>query len=348
MLLGLLVASAVVAQQLLPLRSILGLNHIAPCTPAVASVRYPDNAPAPAGRWELAERYPEPRDEVRAATADGRVYVGTGVTTSGDRLVSLDEIFAFDPQRESYETIPAVPSRVDHAAFVGHRGMLYVIGGYVDGTPTGAVWRFSPGPGVWESLPPMHIPRGSPAAAAIGDKIYVVGGSVGNLEQPESISDLEIYDLASKQWTRGPGMPTARHHHAAAATNGRLVVVGGRRDGDLSVDAAEQFDPATGQWFTLPPLPSGAGGLGAVAAGGRVVVVGGGDDDQQWVTPATWALDRERDAWRRLADLNVARHGLAAAAVGPTVYVFGGAPCPGYGRTDVVESLDTSGGASQS
>ena len=52
--------------------------------------------------------------------------------------------------------------------------------------------------------------------------------------------------------------------------------------------------------------------------------MGGGDDDEQWVTPATWALDVERNTWRRLADLNVARHGHAAAAVGPDVFVFGG------------------------
>ena len=45
---------------------------------------------------------------------------------------------------------------------------------------------------------------------------------------------------------------------------------------------------------------------------------GGGDDDEHWMTPATWALDLERNPWRRLADLDAARHGHGAAALGPT------------------------------
>ena len=89
----------------------------------------------------------------------------------------------------------------------------------------------------------------------------------------------------------------------------------------------------------LAPLPLGAGGLAVVSAAGMVVAIGGGDDGENWVTPATWALDPDEGHWRRLADLNVARHGHGAAAVGSDVYVFGGAPCPGYGRTDAVESL---------
>ena len=75
-----------------------------------------------------------------------------------------------------------------------------------------------------------------------------------------------------------------------------------------------------------------------------LVAIGGGDDAEAWVTPATWALDADEGGWHRLADLNVARHGHGAAAVGSEVFVFGGAPCPGYGVTDAVESLKPTAG----
>jgi hypothetical protein len=57
------------------------------------------------------------------------------------------------------------------------------------------------------------------------------------------------------------------------------------------------------------------------------------------VTPATWRYEADADEWTRLADLNVARHGHAATFADGSVFVFGGAPCPGYGAGDTVERL---------
>jgi N-acetylneuraminic acid mutarotase len=334
------VVGAVVAQQLLPLRSILGLTDVSPCVPSLASARFPGNAAAEDGHWRRVRGYPTARDEVRAAAVSGDVYVGSGVVQDDDgSLVSLDEIFRFDPKRGTYRELPPIPSRVDHAAFVGHADRLYVIGGYQDEIPTAAVWRYSPSAGNWDALAPMPTRRGAAAAAAIGGKIYVVGGSSQRQGGEVPLNDLEIYDVATDTWTTGPGMRVPRHHHGAASVGGQLVVVGGRNDDDLSVDAVERFDPSTGEWTTLAPLPLGAGGLAVTASEGQIVAVGGGDDGENWVTPAAWGLRPGQNGWRRLADLNVARHGLGAAAVGSDVYVFGGAPCPGYGRTEVVETL---------
>ena len=67
--------------------------------------------------------------------------------------------------------------------------------------------------------------------------------------------------------------------------------------------------------------------------------MGGGDDAEGWVTPATCSFEPTTDRRSRLADLRTARHHHAAAASGSDVYVFGGAPCPDYGRTDSVEKL---------
>jgi N-acetylneuraminic acid mutarotase len=344
---GFVFAAAVIAREL-PARSILGLVGEGECEPTLASTRFPDNAASEDGRWEAAGTYPIRRDEVRAATVAGRIYVGTGLSASEGRFQAHDELFSFDPAGDSYQSLPDVPVSVDHAALVGHRGMLYVIGGYVDDAPSSAVWRFSPKVQRWEALPAMRIARGSPAAAVVGDRIYVIGGSqeARGVTSEGALSAVEIYDIGTGEWTRGPSMPTARHHHGAAAVNGRIVVAGGRNRDDLSLDVVEQLDTASGRWASLAPLPLGSGGLAVVATPGHVLAIGGGDDTELWVTPATWALDpAAENAWRRLADLDVARHGHGAAVLGSDVYVFGGAPCPGYGRTEVVESLRTTAGA---
>jgi N-acetylneuraminic acid mutarotase len=323
-----------------PLRSTLGLStYDSGCTPGAGHTRLPGDAVSRAGRWRPAPSYPIPRDEVRAAALAGRIYVGSGLRFRGGEVETLDEFFRFDLAREEYRSLPDLPEKVNHAAFVGDRGALYVIGGYKDDQPTASTWRFAPETGRWTALKPMHVPRGSPAAAVIADRIYVVGGAEVDRRGPRPSSALEIYDLDTGEWTRGPDMPTARHHHGAAAVGGVLFVVGGRAAGDLSVDAVERFDPASDQWERLAPLPLGAGGLAVVSVAGMVVAIGGGDDEESWVTPATWGFNPDEGRWRRLADLNVARHGHGAASVGSNVYVFGGAPCPGYGFTDVAESL---------
>lgn len=340
------VGGAALARETLPLRSLLGLADEGPCVPSLSSVRLPGNETAEDGRWERAAPYPVARDEVRAAEVDGAIYVGTGVSLDDGKLTSLDEVFRFDPRGQTYEPVAPVPTRVDHPAFVGHAGALYVIGGYVDELPTAASWRYSPETGRWEELPSMRVARGSPAAAPIDGKIYVIGGSSGEQGSTEPTATVEIYDVATGSWADGPDLRTPRHHHAAAASGDRIVVLGGRGDEDLSLDAVEQLDVSSGEWAALPALPLGSGGLAAVAVGDAIVAIAGGDDAESWVTPATWKLDPGTSTWARLADLNVARHGLGAAAVGPNAYVFGGAPCPGYGRTDVVESLRVAAGTS--
>ena len=143
-----------------------------------------------------------------------------------------------------------------------------MIGGYVDEEPTSNVWRFSPSDGSWEALTSLPSARGAPAAATYRRKIYVVG----DLRRARGRgSDRRPLDLRHRRrlWTSGPDMPTARHHHGAAPANGRLVVLGGRNDDDLSIASSSVSIRTTGEWTTLASLPQGAGGLGTAAVGDR-------------------------------------------------------------------------------
>ncbi|HEU0304887.1 MAG TPA: DUF1668 domain-containing protein [Gaiellaceae bacterium] len=311
-----------------------------PCQPRAQDVLLPFGLESAAGRWERHAPFPIAQDELRAEVVGDTVYVGTGLVHAGANLVSTNVLVAFDPERSTYRRLPGLPRRIDHAGLVAAGGELYLIGGFRDWRPTAEVWKLSPDTGAWTELAPMEVPRGSPAAAAIGGKIYVAGGAAGQ-DAREPTGVVEVFDLATGRWTRGPEMPTARHHAGAAAVGGQLYVVGGRGRRDLSLDVVERLDPQSGQWQALPPLPLGAGGLAVVAAGGRVIAISGGDDGGEgWVTPATWAFDPASSRWQRLADLQTPRHGHAAAAFGGKLYVFGGAPCPDYGLTDSVESLE--------
>ena len=158
-----------------------------------------------------------------------------------------------------------------------------------------------------------------------------------------SYRTVEIFDLTTRSWSSGPPLDVARNHVGVAALGGQVYAVGGRDNGDGSIDTVERLDPGGGGWERAAPLPLGVSSLGLVSAGDRLVAVGGGDDFERWVTPATWAFDPETDRWTRLPDLRRARHGHAATVVDGTLFALGGSPCAGYGVTNVLESLELAG-----
>jgi serine/threonine-protein kinase PknK len=314
-----------------------------PCDPAEAEVREPAQPVQEQGRWRPETPLQVARDELRAVAVRGRIFILNGhlATDSGD-LRSASQVDVYDPATGKYSKAPDTPLPLDHSAVVAYRGDVYLVGGDSNGQPSGGLWRYSPGEENWVELPAMATPRAGHAAGVIGDRLYVVGGMTDSAfvdkERPP-LTSLEIYDFRTGEWSSGPDMPTGRHHFDAAVLDGQLYAIGGRAVDDWALDAVERFDPDSGDWEQLAPLPQGTGGQGVEAVAGRIVVLSGGDDLELWVTPATWAYDAEQDQWRRLPDPTVPRHGNASAVVGDRVYIFGGAPCAGYGRTASAESL---------
>ena len=307
-----------------------------PPTRPGAIFRPPGLAPA-AGSWREEPSDLVARDELRAAVIGQRVYLATG---HGHDATSLRTVTVFDVRSRRYVPGPPAPVPLDHAILVSHRGALYLAGGWEKGRPSKRMWTFSPRTRRWRELASMGVPRAAPAAAVMGDRLYVVGGVSTHFEhEANAMRSMDVYDFRTGRWQPGPAMRTPRHHAGAAAVDGRLYVVGGRTGKLFGLAQLERFDPVQRKWASLTPLPWGVGGLGAVAAGGEVVAISGGNDVEGWVTPGTWGFDPRRGTWRRLPDLRIARHSMAAAVAGDRIYVFGGSQCAGFGRTAAAESL---------
>ena len=336
-----------------PVRDWLGLGEegvpIA-CEYDADKVLTPAAPPAEPGMWRTEPELPgEERPELDAAVIGNLAYVAGGQGWEGGPVSShpLRAMVAFDVERRRYLETPLLPAPVDHTLLVAHQGELYLVGGLRDGRAVADVWRFSPETGVWTALDPLRFPRGGHAGAVIGERLYVAGGAphiFGN-ERVEPVATLEIYDFETGEWTLGPDMPTPRHHTTAAAADGILDVLGGRELDTLASTAFERFDPASGRWEELPPLPLGVGAADAVATNGAILLTGGADDEAWqegggFVTPATWAYTPADGRWRRLADMETPRHAHAAVAAAGRLVVFGGTPCPGFGQTRSVESLE--------
>ena len=277
----------------------------------------------PGGEWAAAAALPETNSEIAVAELDGKLYVVGGYPSS--RVVT-NAVQVYDLAAGRWELGPPLPAPLHHAVAAGVDGVLYVIGGEFE--PSGvaragvfqdSVWAYDPrggasGAGAWQSRARMPTARSGMAGATLDGKIYVAGG------RPPRGSDFAVYDPAADEWTVLPGLPTQRNHLAAAAIGGRVYVAGGRFGGGVGSEmtaALEVYDPAANAWSAKAPLPAPRAGVNGAAAGGCLYVFGGEGNDAHplGVFGDVDVYDPGADAWRALAPLPVAVHGVTGAPV---------------------------------
>lgn len=143
---------------------------------------------------------------------------------------SLAEVACYDPARRRWEELPSLPAgRSSHDVVVAG-DLLVVVGGWqLQGRNHKPQWHentlvadLKQRPWKWQSIP-QPFRRRALAAVAIGQKVYVVGGLSPDGPEPR----LDVLDLSSRQWSRGPDLPgkeRAAFAPAACAHNGQLIV----------------------------------------------------------------------------------------------------------------------------
>ncbi|XP_078430920.1 galactose oxidase/kelch repeat superfamily protein [Wolffia australiana] len=127
----------------------------------------------------------------------------------------------YDPLRDTWLTLPAVPTRVRHLARFGvasSRGKLFVLGGgsdHVDPSTgdhdttfaSDEVWSFDPFSRRWAPQAPMLVPRAMFACCTIDGQIVVAGGFTNCRK---AISKAEIYDVDKDTWQALPDLCQTR------------------------------------------------------------------------------------------------------------------------------------------
>jgi hypothetical protein len=176
----------------------------------------------------------------------------------------------------------------------------------------------------WTGKAAAPVERTEVGAAAVGGRVWVVGGLAPT---GEASTDVVVYDPAADAWTAGPALPQTLHHTAVAGDGSRLWVAGGYTHHQLRepTAAVRVLDPATGRWTDGPPLPSPRG-AGALAWDGSRLVYGGGVGPEG-LAGDVFALEGPpgKQAWRRLGELHPPREHLAAASDGRgTTWFLGG------------------------
>ena len=298
------------------------------------------------GKWEKLAPFPEPAEEILGAAAGGKMYVFAGLAPIWK---PIGMVYEYDPASNQWTKKKPMALASHHVAFTEYHGKIYAFGGFVypqsgppAWVPINNAWEYDAAGDTWKALAPMPHKRGSAVAAAVGEKIYVIGG-VSNIPGSEdtglspaspqaSVGTVEEYDPATNTWRERSPMPTPRNHTTAAAVNGKVYVIGGRVGAafiglasDISV--VEEYDPATDKWSApRARMPTARSAVVSGVLNGRILVAGGEYQDTQMMATfrALEAYDPASNTWSIMPSMPVSRHGLAAGVIGNRLILVGG------------------------
>ena len=298
------------------------------------------------GKWTTLAPFPEPAEEILGTAAAGRMYVFAGLAPVW-KPIGL--VYEYDPATNQWTKKKPMALPSHHVAFTEYHGKIYGFGGFAypssgpaSWVPINNAWEYDPATDIWKALAPMPSKRGSAVAAAVGDKIYVLGG-VGNIPgsaetalnqtTPQaSVGTVEEYDPEKNTWRERSPMPTPRNHATAGTINGKIYVIGGRVGAafialasDISV--VEEYDPATDKWSApRARMPTARSASVSGVYNGRIYVAGGEYQDTHMMATfkAVEAYDPASNTWSIMPSMPVSRHGLAAGVIGNRLILVGG------------------------
>lgn len=146
-------------------------------------------------------------------------------------------------------------------------GKIYVIGGRTVAGSLPTNEEYDPTTDAWTRRAPMPTARIQHGAAAIGSKVYVVGGSS---DGTDVLATAEVYDASTDSWRTLPSLPTARRDVVVVAFGGLIWAIDGF-DGTGAYLAADVFDPQAGTWRTTVSVGFD-GSLGTIAGGDILLI----------------------------------------------------------------------------
>jgi N-acetylneuraminic acid mutarotase len=232
-------------------------------------------------------------------------------------------------------------------------GKIYLVGGSWDEATeperisnytTGFLTEYNPETNSWREL--ARAPEGltHQAVAALGGKLYVLGG-FGGSRHTLSSPGFYVYDPASNQWETLPSPPSGRQGGGVLAASGGMIhAIGGRAlgDGEGSSVFGDHYvyDPMTNAWREASPLPTPRDHAAVFVVNGKIHVVGGRVGETDANVGLHDIYDPATDSWMSAPPMPTARSSLAYAEYGGMLFVAGGECKPERGTYDEVEAFD--------
>ena len=167
----------------------------------------------------------------------------------------------------------------------------------------------------WELVANIGVARASAAVAAVGGKVYVIGGrSYGVLKTTAVENSVEVYDPAANTWTALAPKPTGVTNDEAGVIGGIIYVPGG--------GVLEAYNPATNTWATKAPMPAVVSSGTVAVVGSKLYVLGGRVEGV--IGSTCYVYDQPGNTWSTCAPMTFARQSAGAGVIDGKIYVYGG------------------------
>ena len=157
----------------------------------------------------------------------------------------------------------------------------------------------------------------SPTVAAVGDRLFVIGG-VDN-RSPTGL--VQIYNVKRKRWSQGKNKPTPISRGSSTVLDGEIHVVGGGSD-EWSI-----YNPESNTWRQSTPLPYDLHDTRIISLNGELHVLGGyrlTDSGSRKDFSEHYRYDTEAKTWQWVSNMKEPRSDFAVGVINGKIIIAGG------------------------
>lgn len=226
-------------------------------------------------------------------------------------------------QADTWQPIAPMPIARVYAAMAETGGRLYLTPGYL----TNSFVAYDPAANSWTTLPALSV-RAFVAAAAVGGKIYVIGGC-NQSDCAQAVNLVQAYDVTSAAWVTKSPLPAPRFGAAIGVIGGKIYVAAGSAGCPPCIPQSttlDVYDPATNAWTSRAPIPTSRESAASAVLNEKLYVIGGLRRTASGVaaTNVVEAYDPAANTWTTVAPLPASLMTSAAVAIGAHIHVVGG------------------------
>ncbi len=206
---------------------------------------------------------------------DGKIYAFGGID-GGAPLSSSDVI---DMQAMFVSPLNNMPTNRTNATASTYGDQIYVFGGNSSlgaaGSGGTATEAYNPLTNTWSSMTAMPNTRINGISAAVGNKIYLMGGTDGIGSGAQTVTDIDVYQPLSNSWsTLSTSIPTARDGASSVVFNDMIFIMGGFVSGSAS-SSVDVYNTNTNTWSSIASMNSSRANFASAIMGDKLYVFGG-------------------------------------------------------------------------
>ena len=197
--------------------------------------------------WSTKASYPAKLDALGTFALNGLGYC-VGGQNSIEYIPSLysKSVYSYNPATNIWtqkNDFPIEQAGVNEGVIA--QGKAYIVGDIIPNGISNEIYVYDEANDSWSLETNVPALTTGKYIAAIGDKIYIMGGF-----DPTGVplKSNYIYDITTKTWTTGKELNTARAYGGTFTNNGSVYLVGGFNDLSYSSSLVEKYNTLTNNW----------------------------------------------------------------------------------------------------